>query len=76
MKNKCEYCGVDAGQQCAGCKLVFYCGREHQILDWKRSHRSKCKCYEVSQSNQPLHIFLLACGVARIIVKFSTFTTR
>lgn len=45
----CEYCGTFATQKCTGCKLVFYCGKEHQILDWKKEHKSKCKAYEVLQ---------------------------
>lgn len=56
----CEYCGAKAGQKCAGCKLVFYCGREHQVLDWKKGHRNKCKGYEVLQSSvsfQSIHFY-------------------
>lgn len=43
----CEYCGVPADHKCASCKLVYYCGKEHQILDWKKGHKNICKTYEV-----------------------------
>ena len=33
-----------AEKQCAGCKRVDYCSREHQTLDWKRGgHKTACK---------------------------------
>jgi len=28
--------------RCARCKVVFYCGREHQTLHWK-AHKQSCK---------------------------------
>ena len=40
----CRVCGCVAEKQCAGCKRVDYCSREHQTLDWKRGgHRDACK---------------------------------
>lgn len=27
---------------CSKCKAVKYCGRDHQILDWKRGHKKVC----------------------------------
>lgn len=48
----CGYCKEEGNLLCTGCKNVFYCGKEHQRLDWKKGHRSKCKAYEVLQ----LHI--------------------
>jgi len=44
----CQWCllpetGKDRSfKYCSGCKLVRYCGREHQELDWKK-HRFVCR---------------------------------
>lgn len=45
---KCGFCGIAATMKCGGCKTVFYCGKEHQKLDWKKTHKSRCKSYSVS----------------------------
>jgi len=37
----CKICGK-AGRLCTRCRLVAYCGLEHQRLDWK-SHKPVCK---------------------------------
>jgi hypothetical protein len=46
----CAWChsksGAEVGTrllQCTQCKRVSYCCREHQLLHWKRSHKSACK---------------------------------
>lgn len=44
---KCAFCGIAASLKCSGCKNVFYCNKEHQKADWKKIHKTKCKCYEV-----------------------------
>ncbi|XP_055617476.1 SET domain-containing protein SmydA-8 [Toxorhynchites rutilus septentrionalis] len=44
---KCAVCGVPAGQRCAGCQQVTYCGRDHQRQHWKDAHRNECRCYKV-----------------------------
>lgn len=49
MSNKCSHCSELAVLQCGGCKLVFYCNKEHQRLDWKNGHKTKCKCYEIKE---------------------------
>ena len=41
--NLCAVCGCLGGKSCAGCKKVHYCSREHQTIDWKHGHKSKCK---------------------------------
>ncbi|XP_036326131.1 SET domain-containing protein SmydA-8-like [Rhagoletis pomonella] len=45
---KCAVCGVTAAQKCGGCRNVVYCGKEHQIIHWKKGHKAECKCYEVA----------------------------
>lgn len=47
---KCAVCGVAASQKCGGCRNVVYCGKEHQIVHWKKGHKAECKCYEVNES--------------------------
>lgn len=46
--NICAVCGIKAGLKCTGCLAVTYCGKEHQVLDWKKGHKNSCKSYEVS----------------------------
>lgn len=45
----CAHCKEEGLLLCTGCKNVYYCGREHQLLDWKKEHRAKCKAFEVLQ---------------------------
>lgn len=47
--NHCEYPTCNASSNlckslllCGGCKLVYYCGKEHQKLHWK-THKLDCK---------------------------------
>ncbi|KAG5684028.1 hypothetical protein PVAND_013281 [Polypedilum vanderplanki] len=56
---KCAVCGVDAKQKCAGCNLIFYCSREHQVIDWKKAHKKSCKCFEF-ESNDILGRYMIA----------------
>lgn len=42
-RQRCAVCGAGAGlNRCAGCGLVYYCGREHQKGHWKE-HKVACK---------------------------------
>ena len=38
-------CGEE-GPSCARCRLDFYCGKEHQLLDWPR-HKRGCGALEL-----------------------------
>lgn len=40
----CHYCKTTPTElrRCSGCKIVGYCSKEHQKLDW-RNHRELCK---------------------------------
>lgn len=43
MRGECNVCSETKGaSRCAGCGRVFYCGKEHQKLDWP-SHKVACK---------------------------------
>lgn len=39
----CEICGMKAGSRCGSCKIVRYCGKEHQLEDWSLGHDIECK---------------------------------
>jgi len=40
----CNVCGFASSFHCASCKLVSYCSKECQVLDWKEGgHRDVCK---------------------------------
>ena len=45
----CEHChktkddlNMSALLRCSACKKVYYCCKEHQLLDWKSSHKKNC----------------------------------
>nr|CAB3264723.1 programmed cell death protein 2 [Phallusia mammillata] len=40
-KKLCNLCGAAGNKTCAKCKAVNYCGRDHQVLDWK-NHKPVC----------------------------------
>ncbi len=41
QQGSCNICQKIATNQCAKCKQVFYCSKEHQIQDWK-AHKTQC----------------------------------
>lgn len=42
--NVCTVCGLDDQLlRCSRCKLVYYCSKEHQRLDWKKHKISCCQ---------------------------------
>lgn len=51
MSNACAVCNSSANQRCAVCKVVHYCGKDHQRQHWK-VHKSECLCYQVVTSNK------------------------
>ena len=36
-------CGKEAKSQCSRCKVVSYCGRECQLVDWRKAHKRNCQ---------------------------------
>ncbi|XP_023303762.2 SET domain-containing protein SmydA-8 [Lucilia cuprina] len=49
--SKCAVCGVPASLKCMACKQVYYCGKEHQKIHWKKGHKAECKCYEITKND-------------------------
>uniref|UniRef100_A0A336KXB9 CSON001018 protein n=1 Tax=Culicoides sonorensis TaxID=179676 RepID=A0A336KXB9_CULSO len=52
LESVCIVCGTKATQKCTGCYSVTYCGKQHQVEDWKKGHKNSCKCYEIQLSDQ------------------------
>ena len=42
---QCEWCYKAASKRCSECKRAYYCGLDHQFLDWER-HRVNCSFNE------------------------------
>ncbi|XP_018573734.1 programmed cell death protein 2 [Anoplophora glabripennis] len=40
--NFCNLCGCMAEKQCSKCKSIYYCSRDHQVLDWREGHKKEC----------------------------------
>lgn len=51
---ECHCCRkvTDKPLRCASCKAVFYCGRECQVLAWKRGHKAECKQLKAKQKEK------------------------
>eukprot|EP01084_Bolivina_argentea_P184799 318742_1 len=59
---KCHKSG-DSLKICKGCKLVFYCSKRCQKIDWNRyrfGHRIKCKIFAKTKLRKQTHKFHLA----------------
>ena len=41
-QNTCNTCGIYSTLKCIKCSKVFYCSKEHQIIDWKFEHKKIC----------------------------------
>ncbi|XP_003738822.1 programmed cell death protein 2 [Galendromus occidentalis] len=38
----CCVCACPASSKCSLCKNRSYCSKQHQVIDWKKAHRSVC----------------------------------
>ncbi|XP_034248694.1 uncharacterized protein LOC117649764 isoform X2 [Thrips palmi] len=54
----CAVCKKPSARPCSRCRVDFYCGKEHQTLDWPR-HRKGCGVLAV-ESNEALGRFVVA----------------
>lgn len=51
----CHYCfeEVESPLRCSNCKYAHYCGKEHQLADWRNGHKKECELIKkVSQGGQ------------------------
>ena len=53
ITNICEICGLLSNTYCSICKKVYYCGKEHQKLDWSL-HKKTCKKHQINMTNNPI----------------------
>lgn len=47
---RCIICNEKAPFKCTACKLVNYCGAEHQKKDWP-NHKIKCRPFKIERSD-------------------------
>ncbi|KAJ2946996.1 hypothetical protein O0L34_g16340 [Tuta absoluta] len=46
----CNVCGAKGPSHCSKCKKIFYCSRQHQILDWQKGHKQECPQLQAKDS--------------------------
>lgn len=41
----CHYCfeEMDTPLRCSNCKYAHYCGKDHQLADWRSGHKKECE---------------------------------
>ncbi|XP_071765536.1 programmed cell death protein 2 [Centroberyx gerrardi] len=44
----CWVCGCPGNKACSRCHTVTYCGKQHQTLHWKHTHKRECCSQEAS----------------------------
>ncbi|CAG11002.1 unnamed protein product, partial [Tetraodon nigroviridis] len=49
----CWVCGCPGNKACSRCHAVTYCGKHHQTLHWKHTHKKECS----SSATFPRHLF-------------------
>ena len=49
----CEMCGKGATLACQHCRVSFYCGKEHQSVDWFGIHEKICQLLGALRTLRP-----------------------
>ena len=50
----CNVCGFAASNNCAACKQISYCSKDHQVMDWKYGgHKAVCKNKQKNAAKNP-----------------------
>uniref|UniRef100_A0A3P8S9I9 Programmed cell death 2 n=1 Tax=Amphiprion percula TaxID=161767 RepID=A0A3P8S9I9_AMPPE len=52
----CWVCGCPGNKACSRCHAVTYCGKHHQTLHWKHTHKKQC-CKEASTATTSSLLF-------------------
>lgn len=60
MPGSCAVCNQPSGLTCGGCKLINYCGKDHQKIHWKQTHKKNCQPLYFLQQNDKLGRYLVA----------------
>jgi hypothetical protein len=48
---QCDVCGTKAHlSRCSGCRVVWYCGREHQVSAWDAGHKLPCSAIKKARN--------------------------
>ena len=68
--NLCAFCKNIAKTRCSGCLKVYYCNKEHQILDWK-NHAKSCKVLKlvIDASGHQYYVATRNIKVGEIVYK-------
>ncbi|XP_074521957.1 programmed cell death protein 2 [Halichoeres trimaculatus] len=53
----CWVCGCPGAKACSRCHSVTYCGKHHQTLHWKHSHKKECGSQETSRVRTSQFLF-------------------
>ncbi|CAJ1048884.1 programmed cell death protein 2 [Xyrichtys novacula] len=53
----CWVCGCPGSKACSRCHTVTYCGKNHQTLHWKHSHKKECCNQETSIDRNSSFLF-------------------
>ncbi|XP_053720590.1 programmed cell death protein 2 isoform X2 [Synchiropus splendidus] len=53
----CWVCGCPGNKACARCHTVTYCGKHHQTLHWKNTHKRECCSQEAAVATASSFLF-------------------
>eukprot|EP01084_Bolivina_argentea_P006347 12019_1 len=51
--HQCPVCRKQASLRCSVCNTVWYCCKEHQIIDWKKGHKLHCNQSKMYKQHVP-----------------------
>lgn len=57
--NHCLICKKPSELSCSLCTRAYYCSKEHQIQDWKKSHKNNCVPFKIA-TNETIGRHLIA----------------
>uniref|UniRef100_A0A3P8VFY3 Programmed cell death 2 n=1 Tax=Cynoglossus semilaevis TaxID=244447 RepID=A0A3P8VFY3_CYNSE len=53
----CWVCGSPGSKACSRCHAVTYCGKHHQTIHWKHTHKTQCGSREASENTTSSFLF-------------------